>query len=123
MLRVAFFGPSGATAMLTTIRLANPRYPPRMGNSGLLLALKLVVLVSWFVAAAGFLFPADTTFGEMGRLLFGLLALVHTTECLAFYATLKRTGRPLAFELLQTLLFGAIHFSEAKALAEAREER
>ena len=94
-----------------------------MQNAQLLLALKIGVIAAWLVGASGFLFPSDTTFGQLGRLLFVLLTFVHAIECAVFYSTLKRTGRAVAFELLQTLLFGAIHFAEAKALAETREER
>ena len=127
MLRVASFGaPFAGSGEATSTQPPASRGPATlapMRNPGGILALKLAVLGSWFVAAAGFLFPPATTFGDLGRLLFALLAGVHGIECLAFYGTLKRTGRPLVFELLQTLLFGAIHFIEAKALAEAREER
>ncbi|MFP6624515.1 MAG: hypothetical protein VCC20_13625 [Myxococcota bacterium] len=94
-----------------------------MQTAQLTLALKIGVIAAWLIGASGFLFPPDTTFGQLGRLVFVLLTIVHTIECAVFYRTLKNTGRPLAFELLQTLFFGVIHFTEAKALAEAREER
>ncbi len=94
-----------------------------MQSPQLILALKIGVVATWLVAAAGFLLPPDTTFGQLGRLLFALLTVIHAIECVVFYGTLKRTGRPLGFELLNTMFFGVIHFTEAKALAEAREER
>jgi len=83
------------------------------------LGLKIGVIATWLVAATGFLFPPETTFGTVGRALFWLLIVVHAVECAVFYGTLKRTGRPIAFELLQTMLFGVIHYGEAKVLAEA----
>jgi uncharacterized protein YhhL (DUF1145 family) len=88
-------------------------------NTGLILVLKLLVLGTWFVAAAGFLFPVDTGFGRAGRALFALLAVIHAVECAAFYRTLARTGRPLALELFSTFFFGIAHFVEARALADA----
>ena len=83
------------------------------------IGLKIGVIATWLVAAIGFLFPADTAFGLGGRSLFGLLAVVHAVECVLFYGTLKRTGRPLPLELLQTMFFGVIHYAEAKAIVEA----
>jgi uncharacterized protein YhhL (DUF1145 family) len=84
------------------------------------LALKLGVIATWLVAAIGFLLPSETTFGLVGRTLFWLLTIVHAVECVVFYGTLRRTGRPLALELLQTLVFGVVHYAEARALADAR---
>ena len=92
-------------------------------SPNLTLALKIGVIATWLVGAAGFLFSPETTFGQLGRLLFALLTVVHSIECFLFYSTLKRTGRPLGFEVLNTMFFGVIHFTEAKALAEAREAR
>ena len=115
-------GNSGAgTAGLLAIDA--PATLPGMQNAQLILVLKIGVIVAWLVGASGFLFPSDTTFGQLGRLLLALLTVVHAVECTLFYSTLRRTGRPLGFELIQTLFFGAIHFTEAKALAESREER
>ena len=85
----------------------------------LTLALKIGVIATWLVGAAGFLFPPDSTFGLAGRLLFALLTIVHAIECMLFYSTLKRTGRPLGFEVINTMFFGVIHFTEAKTLAVA----
>ena len=92
-----------------------------MPNTSVLLIFKVLVLVTWFLGAAGFLFPPDTTLGSAGRTLFVLLAAVHLVECGFFFRTLQRTGRPLGMELLNTLLFGVVHFAEARALAEAND--
>lgn len=94
-----------------------------MQSPQVILILKIGVIATWLLAATGFLFPSETTFGQLGRLLFGLLTVVHAIECVFFYGTLKRTGRPIAFELLNTMFFGVIHFTEAKAIAEGLEER
>jgi uncharacterized protein YhhL (DUF1145 family) len=90
-------------------------------NPTLILVFKLVVLGAWFVGAAGFLFPETTGFGRLGRMLFWLLAAVHAFECAFFYRTLARSGRPIGYELLQTLLFGVVHYSEVKAIVAAKE--
>ena len=89
-----------------------------MSQNTMLIA-KLVVAVTWFAAAAGFLYPPSSTFGQLGRLLFFLLLGIHTIECAVFYPTLKRTGRPIGMELARTLFYGVAHYSEAKALVEA----
>ena len=85
------------------------------------LGLKLGVIATWLVAAVGFLLPSDTAFGMAGRALFWLLAVVHAVECVVFFGTLKRTGRPLGLELLQTMFFGVVHYAEARACVERVE--
>jgi uncharacterized protein YhhL (DUF1145 family) len=90
-----------------------------MSQNGILIA-KLLVTVTWFAAAAGFLLPPSSGFGQLGRMLFFLLLAVHAVECAVFYPTLKRTGRPLGLELARTLFYGVAHYAEAKALADTR---
>ena len=80
---------------------------------------KGMVLLTWMVGAAGLFLPAASTYGQLGRLLLGILLATHLVECAVFFRTLRRTGRPLALELAQTLLFGVIHYAEAKSLANA----
>ena len=92
-----------------------------MPNQTLILASKLLVLATWFVAAAGFLYPETSQFGRVGRSLFALLAAVHALECVLFYRTLAKSGRPIVLELLQTFFFGVIHYSEVKAIVAANE--
>ena len=92
-----------------------------MPNASMLLVFKLLVLLTWFLGAAGFLFPPGSTLGTAGRTLFVVLATVHLVECGFFFRTLRRTGRPLGMELLNTLLFGVVHFAEARLLAETHD--
>lgn len=92
-----------------------------MSNASLILVLKVAVMGTWLAAAAAFLFPDTTLYGRLGRGLFVLLAAVHVVECAVFYGTLKRTGRPLVLEIVNTLFFGVIHYTEAKALVDASE--
>ena len=93
-----------------------------MNNALLILALKILVVGTWLVAAVGFLFPLESTFGRVGRGLFAMLAITHLIECAVFYGTLKRTGRPIGLEVLNTLFFGVVHFAEARALVDAAED-
>jgi uncharacterized protein YhhL (DUF1145 family) len=90
-----------------------------MPSPSVILIGKLLVLGTWVVSAMGFLFADTTTFGQLGRMLFGVLAIVHAVECGVFYRTLTKTGRPIGLELAQTFLFGIIHYGEAKLLADA----
>ncbi len=78
---------------------------------------KGMVLLTWMAGAAGLFLPAASTYGQLGRLLLGILLATHLVECAVFFRTLRRTGRPLGLELSQTLLFGVIHYAEAKSLA------
>ena len=91
-----------------------------MRSQNSMLVAKLLVAVTWFAGAAAFLLPASSTLGQVGRLLFYVLLGVHAVECAVFFRTLKQTGRPLGLELARTLLYGVIHYTEAKALADAR---
>ena len=100
------------------------RYRPHMlqGEKSQVAAglLKLVVLVAWGAAALAFFLPADSTLGEGGRLLFWLLLVVHAIECAFFFRSLQATGNPIALELVQTMVFGVVHYTEVKAALEAR---
>ena len=49
-------------------------------------------------------------------------ALTHALECAFFLPTLRKTGRPLGFEVAQTLFFGMIHYAEVKAALLANAE-
>ena len=91
-----------------------------MPNERLILIVKIAVLATWLLAAAAFLLPSSSTLGSLGRILFLLLLGIHVVECLVFSSALKRTGRPLGTEILQTLLFGVIHYGEVKTLLAAR---
>ena len=81
---------------------------------------KAIVGVTWLFATACFFAPLETSsFGSLGRSLFGVLAVVHAVECIAFLSVLKRSPRPLLGELWQTFLFGVVHVSMLRAeLAE-----
>jgi hypothetical protein len=87
----------------------------------LILPVKLIVLATWFAGAASFLLPPETTLGSAGRALFWMLLVVHSLECVFFYKTLRQTDRPLGFEILQALFYGAIHYGEVKTLLASRE--
>lgn len=87
----------------------------------LLLIFKLVVIGTWLVGAAGFLFPPDTGFGQLGRALFYLLLCVHLVECVFFFGALRQTGRPLGVEVANTLFFGIVHYAEVKQIIESQD--
>ena len=77
---------------------------------------KGIVGVTWLFATACFFAPLETSsFGGLGRSLFGVLAVVHAVECVAFLSVLKRSPRPLLGELWQTFLFGVVHVSMLRA--------
>jgi hypothetical protein len=91
-------------------------------NQTLMLVIKIVIIATWLAAAAGFLLPPASTFGELGRTLFFLLLAIHAIECACFIGALRRTGRPLLFEIANTLFFGAIHYAEVRLLLAEQDE-
>ena len=95
-----------------------------MEASGIYPIGKVVIGATWLAATACFFPPLDTSgFGPFGRTLFGVLAVVHLVECVAFLGLLRRSPRPLAGELWQTFLFGIVHISIVRAELEGGEPR
>jgi uncharacterized protein YhhL (DUF1145 family) len=76
---------------------------------------KAVLGATWLFATACFFPPVENmSVGSFGRTLFGVLAVVHLIECVAFLGVLKKSGRPLVGELWQTFLFGIVHVSAVR---------
>lgn len=76
---------------------------------------KVVLGVTWLFATACFFPPMETmAIASLGRSLFGVLAVVHLVECVAFLGVLRKTGRPLLGELWQTFLFGIVHVAAVR---------
>ncbi len=92
-----------------------------MENAKIYSVGKAIVGVTWLIATACFLPPLEaSSIGGFGRSLFGVLAVVHLVECVAFLKVLKQSSRPLPGEFWQTFLFGVVHVSMVRAeLAEA----
>lgn len=77
---------------------------------------KAIVGATWLLATACFFPPLESSsLAGFGRSLFGVLAIVHAIECVAFLGVLRTSGRPLAGELWQTFLFGIVHVSALRA--------
>ena len=97
----------------------------KAGNESIYSVGKIVIGATWLFATACFFPPLETmSFASFGRTLFGVLAVVHIFECIAFLRVLKKTGRPLAGELWQTFLYGIVHVSAVRReLAEADSSR
>ena len=82
---------------------------------------KIVIGIVWLFATACFFPPLSAaSFAPFGRTLFGVLAVVHLVECVAFLGVLKQSGRPLMEELWQTFLFGIVHVSILRREIAAR---
>ena len=86
---------------------------------------KVVLGVTWLFATACFFPPVENmSIAGFGRSLFGVLAVVHLIECVAFLGVLKKSVRPLAGELWQTFLFGIVHVSAVrKQIADGNAPR
>jgi uncharacterized protein YhhL (DUF1145 family) len=73
---------------------------------------KAVLGVVWLFATACFFPPLESSgAGSLGRSLFGVLAVTHAIECIAFLGVLRKSPRPLLGELWQTFLFGIVYVS------------
>jgi uncharacterized protein YhhL (DUF1145 family) len=73
---------------------------------------KAILGATWLIATACFFAPMrESALGGFGRTLFGVLAVVHLVECIAFLGVLRKSARPLAENLWQTFLFGIVHVS------------
>lgn len=73
--------------------------------------LKLAVAASWVFAIVLMLFFGGSL-GTLGKVVFGILVVIHGIECLVFLPKLKRAPGGLAANLLQVFLFGAVHVRE-----------
>lgn len=73
---------------------------------------KAILGATWLFATACFFPPVESmAAGPLGRALFGVLAITHAVECIAFLGVLRKSPRPLVEELWQTFLFGIVHVS------------
>ena len=87
-----------------------------MPNKSLYSIGKVVMGATWLMATACFFPPLESaSLGPLGRSLFGVLAVVHLVECVAFLNVLKQSPRPLAGELWLTFLFGIVHVSAVRS--------
>jgi uncharacterized protein YhhL (DUF1145 family) len=80
---------------------------------------KAVVTVVWLLLAVSF-FMASSTLRTVGQVLFWLMLVGHAVECAIYWPTLRASGKPLAGQVLQTLLYGYIHYQAVKQAAAAR---
>lgn len=81
---------------------------------------KATIGATWLLATACFFPPLETaSLAEFGRTLFGVLAVVHAVECVAFLGLLRKSARPLVENLWQTFLFGIVHVSIVRGEIEA----
>ena len=81
---------------------------------------KATIGATWLLTTACFFPPLETAaLAEFGRTLFGVLAVVHAVECVAFLGVLRKSARPLVENLWQTFLFGIVHVSTVRAEIEA----
>jgi len=95
-----------------------------MQHNTLIALAKALIGATWLIATACFFAPLKTgPLGEFGRTLFGVLAVVHLVECVAFLGVLRKSARPLAENLWQTFLFGIVHVSVVRGEIESGSGR
>lgn len=91
-----------------------------MQHNALFGIAKAIIGSTWLFATACFFAPLrESGVGEFGRTLFGVLAVVHLVECVAYLGLLRKSPRPLAEEIWKTFLFGIVHVSMLRRELEA----
>lgn len=73
-----------------------------------------VVGVLWLCGVLSFLLPAGSTGHLIGQVLFWALLGSHAIECALYWRSLQATGKPMAGQVLQVILFGVLHYQEVK---------
>ena len=77
-------------------------------------AAKIVLGVVWILAVASFLLLPGSTMGTIGLGLVSFMVVAHVIECGVFWSSLRASGKPLAGEILQVILFGYFHLQTIK---------
>jgi len=81
--------------------------------------LKASVIPAWLFALASLF--ADFPGASFGRILFWILVVMHSGECLLFLPILRRGRGGLPGHLLQTFVFGVFHVHAVRAQIEGGE--
>jgi len=79
---------------------------------------KVLVAVVWGLAFAFLFAPAGSSVASFGRVLVGVLAVVHAAECVLFLPTLRKAPGSLAGHLAQTFAFGVVHYQDVRRQME-----
>jgi uncharacterized protein YhhL (DUF1145 family) len=79
---------------------------------------KIGIAVIWLACLAAFLAESDSTLGQIGRIVFWVLVVVHAIECAAFYRLLKRAPGSLGQHLAGTFVFGMFHVKDVQLAIE-----
>jgi uncharacterized protein YhhL (DUF1145 family) len=79
---------------------------------------KIGVAVIWIACLASFLAEPGSTAGQIGRVVFWVLVVVHAIECAAFSRLLKRAPGSLGRHLVETFVFGMFHVKEVQLAIE-----
>jgi uncharacterized protein YhhL (DUF1145 family) len=85
-----------------------------MSQKQILLVAKLALIGVWLLGISGFFALGDPALATTLRRIFFALIVVHGLECAFFFKTLQGSGKPLAGQLLQTFVFGVVHYAELK---------
>ena len=93
-----------------------------MSQKQVLLISKLAVVGVWLLVISAFFAFGDSDLALLLRRVFFALVVVHVLECAFFFRTLQHSGKPLAREVLLTLVFGVIHYGELKTELESQAQ-
>ena len=92
-----------------------------MQTNPMLLAGKVLLTIMWVAAAGSLFMPGDAMVLRVLRLIFWGTLGVHLVECAIFFKPLQKTGRPLAPNLVQILLYGVVHWASVQESAPSDE--
>ena len=83
-------------------------------------APKLAVLGAWGWSLAAIADPKRVPLSHLAPPVIKLMIGAHSLEALIFMKDLKRTGKPLTSEVINTLLFGFVHLHEVRKALPAK---
>ncbi len=73
---------------------------------------KGVLIVVWLVALAAFFVAPKSTLSQAGRVVFWLMAIIHTAQFIIFLPKFLAAPGSFVGHLLRTMLFGYLHVRE-----------
>ncbi len=79
---------------------------------------KILLTVIWIGLTCTLFIPGEFTILTIARYAFWGMLAVHVIECGVFFGALRASGKPLAGQIIQVLLFGIAHYASLKLDAE-----
>ena len=107
--------PNRSIRMRGKLPTESPRKESPVYTASQLKTARTVVVLIWIVSAACFFFPLYyTSFGDFGRILFGLLIALHLVEFPIFAKTYLQAGGSLIGHFPRHMAYGLVYRAEVQ---------